>query len=186
MRELKESLKLMFGFLPWILFMFIAGDSFASLKRAILICLILTLLTGFKGLRQGLWLAWGNLAFFAIATVLVNGLSLVWMARNMGWMANGFLAAFMWITLAAGSPFTLQYARLGLPRERWEDPQVLNTCQRIAMIWALLMLVTTASAGFARIHPHLHSKTFYMGLSLSCMLTGVALTAFLKRNSQRA
>ena len=42
---------LLLGFIPWPLFLFLAGDSLASLQRAILVSLLASIVLGFKGLK---------------------------------------------------------------------------------------------------------------------------------------
>jgi carotenoid cleavage dioxygenase len=62
--EIEETIQFILGFMPWILFLFISGHSFASLEHALLICLAVCLVLGFKDLRKGFLLRWGTLLFF--------------------------------------------------------------------------------------------------------------------------
>ena len=122
MRDLRDLCVLLLGFMPWLLFLLISGHTLASLERAVVICLAASLTFGFVELRRGYILQWGTLIFFLACLVMVNLLNVVWGATHMDLLANSALALVMWLTLAVGRPFALQYARSELPKERWDAP----------------------------------------------------------------
>ena len=75
---MKEMLKILLGFLPWILFGLIAGPSLIRLETALVVSLAATVALGFKQLRQGFFLTWGTLLFFFLSFILVASLKNLW------------------------------------------------------------------------------------------------------------
>ncbi len=63
---MKDLLKILLGFLPWILFGILAGPSLTRLEIALAVSLLASLALGFKQLRQGFFLTWGSLLFFCL------------------------------------------------------------------------------------------------------------------------
>jgi hypothetical protein len=107
MRDLKDLVTLVLGFMPWLLFLFLAGHTLASLEIAILISVGASLVFGFGELRRGYILQWGTLTFFVAAAVLVNAMKVIWVATHMDLIANGAIASIMWLSIAVGQPFAL-------------------------------------------------------------------------------
>ena len=115
MKELKELINFLLGFMPWLLFLFFSGRTFASVERSIILGLLASLIFGFKELRRGFLLQWGTLIFFIFCVIAVDLIKSVWVAKSMGIISNGCLAGLIWGTIFVGKPFTLQYARAELP-----------------------------------------------------------------------
>ncbi|HOO78640.1 MAG TPA: hypothetical protein PLI51_10515 [bacterium] len=183
--ELKETGKLALGFMPWLLFLFLPTGGWNELRRAVPICLAAALLFGWKSLRRGFILQWATLAFFLFVTVALYGFAWVWLAENMAVVANAFLAGTIWATVLAGRPFTLQYAREGLPRDRWYDPALIRGCRSIAVFWGALLLVPTACNLFRDFRPAALPDKFYFAVSLGCIVLGFAYTVWYRRRKRR-
>ena len=184
-KEFIESVKMMLGFLPWILFLFIGGNSLSSLERAILICLGTCLVFGFSELRRGFLLAWGSLSFFALCAILINGFGILWLATYMSILANAYLALIMWLTILLKNPFTLQYARSSLPEELWHDENVFKACQFIASVWGCLLLASTAISVFKYTHRNLLPDWVYTNISIGFMISGIAFTTTYRHIKKR-
>jgi len=184
MRELKELGLLMVGFVPWLLFLFLAGHSLGSLELAVWICLGACLTFGFSELRAGFILQWGTLVFFASCVLLVNVLHVAWVATHMDLLANLSLASIIWLTLLAGRPFALQYARKGLPKERWNDPAIIEACRFITLVWALLMTVAVGLSIYKRTPAPQAGDAVYFAMSLCLILSGVVFTTLFKRHKR--
>ena len=184
MRELKDTAVLLLGFLPWLLFLFFSGHSMESLERISWICLAACLIFGFSELRSGFILQWGSLVFFALCVVLVGILHNVWVATHMDLLANLSLATIIWATLISGRPFALQYARKGLPQERWNDPGLLKACRFITLVWALLMLVSVFVSIYRRTSAPQISEQGYFVISLATIAGGVIFTTLFKRRKR--
>lgn len=187
MKDLIDLLKFLLGFISWILFLFLAGNTLASLEIAIIICLFASVVFGFKQLRGGFILQWGTVIFFAACAILVNLLHMEVIAKNMGIIANGFLTAIIWLTILIGKPFTLQYARVDLPRERWNDPRLVKSCRFIAMVWGAIMALSTLVSCFRVLHPGLYPERVYSTISIGTIIGGSIFTQIYKKykRSQR-
>lgn len=181
MKHLKEILMFLLGFAPWLLFLFLSGDTLASLQRAIVICLVASVIFGFRDLRNGFILPWGSLLFFASCMVTVNLFKMVGVAKNMGIIANGFLAAIIWLTIIIGKPFTLQYARAELPKEQWNDPHLVQSCRFIAIVWGLLLTASTSISFFRALNPGLCPGWVYSGISIGTIIGGTVFTQVYKQ-----
>lgn len=182
MKLLKEILLFLLGFAPWILFLFFSGNSLASLERAIIICLVASVIFGFRDLRRGLILPWASLLFFVSCAIMVNLLKMVAVAQNMGIIANGFLAAIIWVTILIGKPFTLQYAKAELPKEHWNDPELVRSCRFIAIVWGVLLTFSASLSLFKIYNPSLYPGWVYSSISIGTMLGGTIFTQVYKKS----
>ena len=180
MEELIELVKFLFGFIPWILFLFLSGNTLVSLERSIIICLLASVIFSFKELRKGFILQWGTILFFVACTITVNLMSLVFVAKNMGIISNGFLTCIIWVTIFTGKPFTLQYAKADLPKERWDDPDLVRSCRFIAIVWAILLTFSTLIACFRILNPTLYPGWVYFDISIASILGGSIFTILYK------
>jgi carotenoid cleavage dioxygenase len=184
MRELKDLGLLLVGFLPWLLFLFISGHSLTSLERAIVICLAASLTFGFGELRRGYILQWGSLLFFAACFLLVNILSIVWVAEQMDLLANLTLASIVWLTILVGRPFALQYARRDLPKEQWNDKKFVEGCRFISVVWAVLMTLSVGISVLRRLPMVKAPSWVYFTCSICLILAGVTFTTLFKRQKR--
>jgi carotenoid cleavage dioxygenase len=184
MRDLKDLGLLLVGFMPWLLFLFISGHSLASLERAILICLLASLTFGFGELRRGYILQWGTLVFFAACALLVNALSVTWVAMQMDLLANLTLACIIWLTILVGKPFALQYARRDLPKEQWNDKKLIEGCRFISIIWAILMSLAVGVSVIRRTSVVQAPSWVFFTISICLILAGVTFTTIFKRQKR--
>ena len=176
-----ELLKFLLGFLPWLLFLFISGHTLASLERSIVICLFAILIFGFRDLRRGFILQWVTLLFFIACVITVNLMKSAFVAENMGIISNGFIAGIIWVTIFIGKPFTLQYARADLPKERWDEPGLIQSCRFIAIIWALLLSFSAFVSIFRVLNPKLFPDNVYFDISIAIILGGSLFTILYKK-----
>jgi len=183
--ELFEVVKFMVGFLPWILFLFLPIDGLESLKRGVLICSVACVVSGWNSLRKGFILQWASLVFFLFCAVSLYLLKWIWVAEYMGIIANGFLVAVIWFTILIGQPFTLQYARADLAKERWNDANLIRGCRFIALFWAILLLLPAVASVFRFVRPSALPDGFYFYLSVFSMIGGVAFTTLYKRAKRK-
>src|SRR4030042_2400951 len=181
MKEFKELIKFLLGFMPGILFLFLSGHTLASLERSIIVCILASLIFGFRELRKGFILHWGTLLFFTSCTITLNLMDVTFVAKNMGIISNGFLASLIWVTIFIGKPFTLQYARADLPKELWDDLRIVRSCRFIATIWALLLTFSTSISCFRALNPTLYPDRIYFDISIGIILGGVIFTSLYKR-----
>lgn len=180
MKFIKEIAKFLVGFMPWILFLFISGNSLTSLERAIIICFIASIVFGIRELRSGFILQWGTLFFFVACLLAVNVLKMTAVAENMGLLANGFLASIIWLTVLAGKPFTLQYARAELPKERWHDLELVKSCRFIAIVWGSLLTFSAGVSFFRAVEPGRYPAWCYACISIGTIIGGTIFTQVYK------
>ena len=181
MKEIIELAKFLLGFMPWLLFLFLSGHTLVSLERSILISLLASLIFSFRELRKGFILQWGTLFFFIACTLTVNFLHLMSVVKNMGIISNGFFACLIWGTILIGKPFTLQYAKADLPKERWDDPGLVRSCRFIAIVWALLLTFSALLAYFRILNPALYPDWLYFDFSIGVILGGTVFTSLYKK-----
>ena len=182
MKELKELVKFLLGFTPWLLFLFLSGSTLASLEISIIVSLLASVIFSFKELRKGFILQWGTLFFFTVCAIAVNVSHSMFVAKNMGIISNGFLAGLIWATIFIGKPFTLQYAMVDLPKEQWHDPALIRSCRFIAIVWALLLTFSALVAYFKVIHPARYPDWIYLVISMGVMIGGTLFTSFYKKH----
>jgi carotenoid cleavage dioxygenase len=140
---MKEIISMLLGFLPWIVFAVISGQSLWRLNAAIIVALALVLVMGYKQLAKGFILTWGSLLFFGVNLVMVVLFRNLWVIKNLDVLAHGTLAAIAWSSIFIGKPFVLQYARETVPPERQASPFFYRTCRTLAVIWGVVFLIAT-------------------------------------------
>ena len=127
--------KLLLSFAPWISFLIIAQGSLLRLKIGLVVALVLSVGMGVAKLHRGIIL-WVGLAFFTYATVAVVLFEDMWTVRHMGVLANGALAAAAWFTVAAGKPFSLDYAKAHSDPSLWASPAFVRSNVLITSVWS--------------------------------------------------
>ncbi len=143
---MKDLLKLLMGFLPWIAFAVLAGPSLLRLEIAIVLSFLISLVVGYSQLKKGFILAWGSLVFFSANLILVAALKNVWVMQHMGILAPLTLAVITWVSIALGKPFVLQFARESVPKEQWGNPEFIAGCRNLTIFWGCLFICSTVIA----------------------------------------
>jgi carotenoid cleavage dioxygenase len=134
------QLGLIFGFLPWILFYLIAGHTQQQLEVAIIIALLCTIIFNRKNLRKGFILPWGTVIFFTFSLLTVGVIKNSWVGLHMGVLSNGVLGVIAWGSLSIGKPFTLQYAREQVSKDKWDNPVFIRVNNILTIAWGLIFL----------------------------------------------
>ncbi len=140
---MKQTISIIIGFLPWIVFGVVAGPSLWRLNAAIIAALALVLVLGYKQLAKGFILTWGSLLFFGIILVMVVLCRNLWVINNLDILSQGALAAIAWLSIFIGKPFVLQYARETVPPERQALPSFYSSCRTLSVIWGVIFLIGT-------------------------------------------
>jgi hypothetical protein len=185
LEDMKDSLKILIGFLPWILFGIMAGPPLIRLEAALAVALAATLALGFKQLRKGFFLTWGSLLFFAFSLILVAFLKNLWIIEHMDLMARGALAAIAWASIITARPFTLQYARESVPEAYWRTPEFIHTGYVVAIVWGIIFLIALAASLF---RPYLEQMAswLYQLLATGTMFLGVIFTQWYVQRVRKA
>jgi hypothetical protein len=182
---MKDLLKILLGFLPWILFGIMAGPPLTRLEMALAVSLTAGLALGFNQLRKGFFLAWGSLLFFSLSLILVVFLKNLWVIEHMDVLARGTLAAIAWASIIAGRPFTLQYARESVPEAYWRTPEFIHTGYFISLVWGIIFLIALGASLF---RPYLEqlASWLYPLLATGTMFLGILFTQWYVQRVRRA
>jgi hypothetical protein len=139
------------SFVPWIVFGALVHQ--APLWVAALAGLGLSLLAALPEVlaRRPKLLGVGAVGFFLALSAAV----LVWpgLEQEKAWapaLGNAGLAALILISVLAGAPFALQYARDKAPREVWDTPAFRATCLAISWVWFAAVSVMMAGSLLGR------------------------------------
>jgi hypothetical protein len=131
------------AFLPWLLFLIIAGHSLLTLKIAIIVAFVTSVGMGIARVHRGAIL-WGGLAFFTFDVIAVVILNNMWAVHHMGVLANGTLFLTVLFTLLIKKPFVLDYAREHVEEKYWHTPAFLRHCNITTSVWCLVFLLNMA------------------------------------------
>lgn len=147
------SFRILLGFLPWILFYVLPHNSLKELKLGLTGLLILAILVSYKDLKRKFILSWCTLIFFTFifTTIVIFNINIL--ATYMGILVNVALTLVTLGSLAVGKPFTLQYARLEVPKERWAHPSFTFINQVITFAWGVSFSFNLGVNIVQRIHP---------------------------------
>lgn len=138
-------MRLLVGFLPWIVFGVLARRWFlVALGLAIIISAVTTAQQCLK--RSPKILDTATLAFFIFIAIGLIGFQWMVLGTYMSVLVNGMLAAIAWVSLFAGVPFTIQYAREQVAEEFWHTPLFLRINQYITAVWGLDFLLSALVA----------------------------------------
>lgn len=165
-------LRLILGFAPWIAFLVIAHGSLLRLKFGLVIALALSIVMAVTRLHRGIIMRVG-LIFFTSAVVLVVFLDNLWTVKWMGVLASGVLAVSTWMTLLAGRPFTLEYARDHVAPALWSDPGFLSVNRVLTSAWGVAFTINAVLASLKMQRLWLEPLGYEL-LSYGC-LVGTAL-----------
>ena len=185
MDALLDIARFLLGFLPWILFLFLPTGGWAPLRRAVLICLAASVVFSWKALKDRFLLQWATSVFFLFCAVSFYGFHWIWPAKHMSVIANLVLDGIIWLTVLAGKPFTMQYAKAETPRELWDTEAFKSGCRSIAIFWGALLFVPLAFSIFRVFHPAALPDVFYLLLTIFCMIFGIVSTTLFKRNKRK-
>ena len=129
-------LRLIIGFLPWIIFGALGSRwPFLALILALAVSAVAVARQAFSHSLKILDAV--TLAFFVFITIGLIGFGLTILATYMTLIVNLTLMAVAWGSLIVGAPFTIQYAREQTPPEVWRTPLFLRINQAITAVWGL-------------------------------------------------
>jgi uncharacterized membrane protein len=129
-------MRLVVGFLPWIILGVLGNRSFVL---ALLLSLGAAAFTTMRQVcnRSLKILDTATLAFFIIVPIGVFGFQWMILATYMSLLVNITLMSIAWGSLLAGMPFTIQYARDQVAPEFWHSPLFVRINQYITGVWGL-------------------------------------------------
>lgn len=80
-----------------------------------------------------------------------------------------------WVSIIAGRPFTLQYARESVPEAYWRTPGFIHTGYFISIVWGIIFLIALGASLF---RPYLDQMAgwLYPLLATGNMFLGIIFT----------
>jgi hypothetical protein len=181
----KDLLKILLGFLPWILFGILAGPPLTRLEAALAVALAVTLALGWKQLCKGFFLTWGSLLFFSLSFILVTFLRNLWVVEHLDLLVRATLAVIAWGSIIAGRPFTLQYARESVPEAYWRTPEFIRTGYFTSLVWGIIFLIGLGASLF---RPYLDQVAgwLYPLLATGSLVLGIIFTQWYVHRVRKA
>jgi hypothetical protein len=177
---------------PWVLFSLIverrgAGAADIAGLAAAILSLFILLLHRSKGLKLlDVWV----FSVFAVMTVLAfasNGsfqTDIVDYSRGI----VGVALALVMLGSAATFPFTEQYARDVIPRDRWSNPAIRSAHRRLSAIWGTMVLLVAACHLYAGHEQHSSDLSLAKNLVFNWVVPAVliGIASFATRKHQGA
>jgi len=140
-------MRVLLSFVPLILFPFVAG--FYSVAAGLWVAAMAACLAvagdRLKSQRAVKLLDVGQLCLFGVLAVYATALRA---SPDVSWVkliVNAGMLAIVLGSIAAGRPFTLQYAREQTPQELWRSARFISTNYRISSVWAAAFGVGVAA-----------------------------------------
>jgi hypothetical protein len=115
-----------------------------------------------------------SLGFFLLAIVELATIGEGYFIRYQTIFGWGLFAVAAWVTMIAGIPFRLQYAREKTPRVLWTKPSFQRMHFRVSVAWAVIFTVDTILAAIALGIGH--RSLLVVILPAASMFLGFALT----------
>lgn len=174
---LRGKVGILLGFVPLIVYGILARDTVSSVVIALGAAILATVLVSFPDLRQGILLAWANLALFGAAFVAIGVLGITALIPWMGAIIYAVLSTVAFGSLAAGSPFTLQYARGMVEPTLWENPGFIAVNYRMTGVWGAVFGINLAVSCLSVAFPGT-AGSFANQLTVGVLLAGILFTVW--------
>lgn len=129
------------GIAPWALLSILASGP-GQFETAVIAALSLALLVVGVGRTRGIKIhtldVFGVAVFGTLAVVgwFATDATMAWLEVWAGELTNISLAAFAWVSMLVGKPFTLAYARTSTPPEHWDSPLFTQINGVVTTTWA--------------------------------------------------
>lgn len=171
---MKQMLRLLLSFAPWIAFMFLAGHSLLQLEIALVVSAILVAVMSLVGLHKGAVL-YASYIFFASALMFVVLLKNIWFIQHLEILADLTLFAACMLGMIFGKPFTELYAREEVAPEYWQSASFVRSCYITTSVWTLIFLLNLAAAfvGFYRADI---ARGYFTVFNYTMLIGGVVFT----------
>ncbi len=148
------------SFLPWILYFILLGHSQTQVDIAVIVAACTSLIFEFRGLKKGFILSWGTLAFFIFMFIAVVLLKSQWVAKQAWVFSNGMLAAIAWFSILVRQPFTIQYAKLQVDKEKWGHPVFIKINYILTSVWGSIFVFNLLIHVLRGSHPTINGWIF--------------------------
>ncbi|MGH7931532.1 MAG: hypothetical protein ACREQN_00040 [Candidatus Binataceae bacterium] len=171
------------GFIAWFVYETLALCGYWTAATVAGLAVIIAIIVVERRISTVKILDCTSLAFFVIVGIALATAGAKALGHYHVILAWGVFALVTWVTIIAGFPFTLQYAREQTPPEVWHQPQFIRTNLNLTLVWALIFTVNTALAVMA-----LHGR-FVLMLALiipgASMVLGYAVSRIYPERARR-
>ncbi len=135
------------GFIPWITYLLVSNMTSLGHETAALSALAATTILTHDHLKKGFVLAWGTMIYFGFLAVMFRTPYAAFIDANAFILSNSALATIMWVSIALGKPFSIQYAKEEVAKNVWHTDRFREINYKISLMWAT-SLTLTALYGF--------------------------------------
>lgn len=132
------------NFLPWILYFVLIGHTQEQLTTAIIVAAISSIILERKELKKGFILSWGTCIFFIFMLITVVLFKNNWVAMHAWIFSNGTLALIAWVSILLRRPFTMQYAKEKISKDKWQHPLFIKINYILTTVWGICFCLSTA------------------------------------------
>ena len=159
---MKKKLNLFTSFLPWISFSVLSAIyPLWSLPSAILLSLC-----SINKLMNGFVLDWGSLIFFIVVFIDVQVFHNLWLIHHMSIIVSFFFVAIAGFSLLINKPFTLQYAKLEVEKDKWNSPHFFRINQLMTGGFGIIFLIMALITLYRSYHPHFLNQWLVWGVGM--------------------
>lgn len=110
------------------------------MNTAIIISAVLAIFLERKDIWKGFILSWGTVLFFLFMFFAVIVFKNTWISQHAWIFSNGTLAFITWFSILIGKPFTIQYAREQVPKDKWNHPVFIRINYILSSVWGIIFL----------------------------------------------
>lgn len=165
------------GFIPLIVFGLLAGTTTATAATAVAAAFICSVIIGFRDLRDGLILSWATLVIFGSLLAALFVLRMTWLVPLMGILVAGGLALVTALSVLAGVPFTIQYARRMTDPSVWDTPAFYRVNLLMTGVWGVVFTFGAVLGGVAYALPGRYTGPVAL-LSFASLAGGILFTVW--------
>jgi len=145
----KPGIALYIGFVAWLAYSALGAWGYWKTAACAGLVIMLEIVAWEVHARRVKIIDCTSLGFFFLAIVALVTLGEGYFIRYQVVFGWGLFAAVAWITMIAGVPFRLQYARERTPRDRWNEPGFRGVHFRVSVAWAIIFTFDTALGAIA-------------------------------------
>lgn len=164
---------LLLGFIPWIIFSLLCGNSAQEMMRAAIFAAIAMVVFDYRYLFKGFWLPVMSLICFVLIACNYYFNWFIWGEAHPAILVNWALAAIVWLSVIFGKPFTLQYAKLEVKNEYWKSPIFFRVNLYLSMMWGTVL--TLSALPTLLIPQDIYVRSWWWNYGFSSLLIIVAI-----------
>lgn len=129
------------SFLPWILYFSLLGPTQSQMSMALGVAAVTSIVFELNALKKGFVLSWGTLIFFIFMLVVVVILKSQLAVKYAWVISHTGLAFIAWTSILLRRPFTIQYAKARVSKDKWGHSLFLEINYILTSIWGVVFLL---------------------------------------------